>query len=486
MQEQRQDTLSRGLERIEPYSILTDILRNWWVILLGALAAAMIANVVVREQSHAVYSYTTSATFVVSTQGSSSSVYSNLASAQSTANTFSNILNSGIMQDAVCEDLGLTSFDAQVSAQVITETNLLVLTVTADSPRLAYQVIRSIMDNYETITRSVVGSTILEVLEEPEVPVGGSGAADTRGAMIRGFQLGLLAFALLFAYLSYRSDTIKSSSDLNEKLDAAALGTIYHERKYKSLGARLRGKKRSILVTDATTSFGFVESYKKIAAKLSYLRRGEGGQLITVTSLLENEGKSTAAVNLALSLAMNAKRVLLLDCDLRRPSQYLVLEKRKERVRNWTDLLSTDCSVQDVIQYDNDRGIFLLLETREHANSTELLSSKTMEVMLQTLRHYFDYIVLDSPPLSVTSDAEVLADRTDLSVLVVRYHQAQAEDLNDAIDVLSACRAELAGCVLNRARALPGLGAVSYGYGHGYGGYYSYGHYGKSEKRNHE
>lgn len=489
MQENNQDNLKQGLQNIHIYSIIMDVLRNWWVILLGALAAAMIANIAVKEQSHTASTYTTSATFVVSAKGSSSSVYSNLSSAQTLATTFSNILNSGIMQKVVCEDLGITSFDATASASVISETNLLVLTVSSSSPKMAYQVIRSIMENYSTITNSVVGSVMIEVLKEPEVPMGSGGYVNTRGAMKKGFCVGTLGFILLFAVLSYRNDTIKSSSDLADKLDAKALGTIYYEKKYKSFRSWRQHKKTSLLVTNATASFGFMESYKKIATKLTYMKKAGKGEVIVITSILENEGKSTVAANLALTLANNSDRVLLMDCDLRRPSQYLVLNKRKSHRKEWTDLLSTGSSLQDMFQYDSERKIFTLLTSKHYSNSAEILSSNTTKKFFRALRKCFDYIVVDSPPMSVAADAEVLADQADLSVLVVRYNQAQAGDINDAIDALSSCNAELAGCILNQARSMPSLNPKSYGYGYTYGyGYgYGYGKYGKKvENRNNE
>ena len=81
--------------------------------------------------------------------------------------------------------------------------------------------------------------------------------------------------------------------------------------------------------------------------------------------------------------------------------------------------------------------------------------------------------------MSVAADAEVLADQADLSVLVVRYNQVQAGDINDAIDALSSCNSELAGCILNQARSMHSLNPASYSYGYGYGYGNGYGKYGK-------
>ena len=123
--------------------------------MLGAAASAMIGHIVANEQYY--FTYTTSATFVVSSRGSDNNVYNNLSSAQTLAAAFSNVLNSSIVKKKVCEDLGLSEFSAQVGAEVISETNLLVLTVTADTSEMAYRIIRSIMENYTSVFQSEIG-----------------------------------------------------------------------------------------------------------------------------------------------------------------------------------------------------------------------------------------------------------------------------------------------------------------------------------------
>ncbi|MGN0299320.1 MAG: polysaccharide biosynthesis tyrosine autokinase [Lachnospiraceae bacterium] len=483
------NTNSLKLDNINYYCIFMDVLKNALFIVMGAIAVALIAKVAVNEQQYEL-TYTTTATFVVSSKGNDNNVYNNLSSAQITASTLTNILNSSIMKKKVQQDLGLANLNMEASASVIAETNLLTLTVTADSPQLAYKSIRSIMNNYSSLSESVLGNNILEVLKEPQVPL----SSDTYVAngdeeAKRFFYYGLIGFAVLFALLSYFHDTIKSESDLSDKLDARALGTIYYERKYKTILSRIQHKKSSILVTNASASFGFVESYKKIATKLSYLGRKETAKTIVVTSILENEGKSTVAANLALSLANEATKVLLIDCDLRKPSQYLIFGKREEteEALELVDLLTNYSQTKDKIPFDEKLGIYLLLTTKPYQNSTELLSGVQIREILKDLKSQFDYIILDSPPMSLMADAEVLADQADSSVLVVKYNQVLAKDINDALDELGNCRAEVAGCILNQAKRmsmiLPSSTGHGYGYGYSHYGHYGYGKYGRTEKR---
>lgn len=439
-------------KNIDYFSIIMDVPHNWWVILLGAVAAAMIANVVENEQYYT--TYTTNATFVVSSRGNNN-IYSNLSSAQNLASTFSNILNSNLVKKKVCEDLGLDRFDADASASVIEETNLLVLKVTADTPEMAYKVIRSIMDNYTTVSSAVLGNNMMEVLQEPEIPMGPDTYRDTREQTKKVFVFGLLGFAAVFALFSWMNDTIKSEKNLADKLDAKALGTIYFEKKYKSLLSRIKHKKTSILITNPTASFSFVESYKKIAAKLTYLAAEKGGNTILVTSIMENEGKSTVAANLALTLAKNPAKVLLVDCDLRRPSQHLVLEKETQKDKGLPDFLNKKCVMKDVLRYDKEKNLYTLLTGAAYPDSTEIVSTDEMQKVLNFFKKNFDYVILDTPPMSLMADAESLADQADLSVLVVRYNMVQAQDINDAIDALSNCNSTMAGCILNQAKTMP-------------------------------
>lgn len=462
-------------EKINYYSIIRDVLHNWWVILLGAAASAMIGHIVANEQYY--FTYTTSATFVVSSRGSDNNVYNNLSSAQTLAAAFSNVLNSSIVKKKVCEDLGLSEFSAQVGAEVISETNLLVLTVTADTSEMAYRIIRSIMENYTSVFPSVSGNAMMEVLQEPPVPQSPDISLSTKEMEKKGFLFGTFLCATMFVLVSFLNDSIKSDRDLADKLDAKPLGTIYFEKKYKTLFSQLHHKKTSILVTDPTVSFWFTEGYKKIAARLTYMAAEIDGKVIVVTSIAENEGKSTVAANLALTLARNPAKVLLVDCDLRRPSQHLIFEKNVDEHRTLSDLLSHECTWKDVIHYDKEKGIYILFSGKSYDNSTEIVSSEEMSNALKIFRKDFDYIILDSPPMSLMADAEVLADRADMSVMVVRYGMVQAQDINDAIDTLSNCDCRMTGCILNQARViqdiLPGRGG--YGYGK-----YRYGEYRKN------
>lgn len=468
------------LDRLDLYSMLRDALRNLWVIVLGALAAAMIMNMTVRADFRNTYS--TTATFVVTSRTSSNYAYSNLSAASTMAKSFTNILNSNLLKKKVCKDLGMASFNATANAGVIKGTNLMTLKVTADTPRNTYMIIRSIMSNISDLTQYVSTDMVMEVLQEPPVPTGADASFSAARQSVRAFILTALALTLAFMYLSYRKETIKGEKDLETKLDAKSLGMLYYDPKYSSFSDFLRHKKNKHLVTDLTAPFELVERYKKIAAHVSGEAHKTEAKTILVTSVREHEGKSTVSANLALSLVKQSYKVLLIDGDMRRPTQNsLFLEPGEKLNATLGDLLMGKVSMGEALKYDKGRGLHLLLNDHNFVNSTDIVSSEYMKKLIDVVKKYFDFIVIDSPPMSLMADAEVLADLSDISVLVVSYDLVLAQDLNDAIDSLRDCHAEFAGCILNMVRTLPGSRRVIGGYG-GYGRYGSYGRYGRYGK----
>ena len=463
-------------DRLDLYSVLRDVIRNLWAIILGALAVAMIMNMYVKSDYRSTYS--TTATFVV-TSRTSTTTYTNLSAANTMADSFTNILNSNLMKKRVSKELGLSDFSASTSAGVISGTNLLTLRVTADSPYNTYRITRSIMDNISSLTQYVSTDMVLDVLQEPAVPTGADASFTGFHQSAQAFLIAFLLLTAVFIYLSYRKPTVKSEKDLETLLDAKSLGMLYYDGKYNSFGDFLKHKSKKYLITELTASFEFVERYKKIAAQVSGYARRHGAKAVVVTSYGEHEGKSSVSANLALSFAQQGYRVLLLDCDLRRPSQWKKFLSPNEKLSySLVDLLQGRASMDDVLRYDENRGIYLMLTKENQPNSTDIVSLPLMKRLVEVSKTHFDFVVIDTPPMSLMADAEVLADMSDMSILVVKYDTDVAAQLNDTIDALRDCNAEFAGCILNEVRTVPGARRVVGGYG-GYGRYGHYGRYGR-------
>lgn len=457
-----------GILPFDPVVVVRDVLKQWLVIILAALAVG-IGSYILTDMEYEPR-YQAKATFVVTTRSSSATVYSNLASTTEMAAVFSELINSSVMRKNILAAMGTSYFDGTISASVVPETNLLNMTVTASDPRTAFLVAQAIIDHHEEVTYLVVDNVSLEVLQGAEVPTGPVNRVDATGSMRKMMILAAAAMCAVFAWLSLTRDTVRSGQEARKKLDCDYLGDIPHEEKYKTLISRIRRRKSGILVTNPVTSFHFVETMRKLTHRVEQ-HMGDG-KVLMVTSVLENEGKSTVAVNLALSMAKKNKKVLLVDCDLRKPACHILLEQ-KVSGHGVRDVLTEHAKLSKALMRYKNTSMYMLLENGSDANSGDLLSSSTMQALIDWARREFDFVVLDLPPMSVVSDSETVADLADASLLVVRQNAARTHGVNKAVAALDGGKAKLLGCVLNNVYST----FLSSGQGYRYGGYGQYSHY---------
>lgn len=459
----------------DPIVCLRDVLRRWYVIAALALIAALGAY----AGSEATYTprYTTTTTFVVTMQDSSSSVYQNLSATSNLAAVFSEILNSSVLRKTVVETLGIPAFHGSIEASAVAETNLLTMRVTDRDPRTAFLVTNAIIDCHSVVTQQVIGDMVLEVLQSPTVPSAPSNPLNAADTAKKAALLTAAGMCVLLFMISLLRDAVRSVGEAERKLDCRVLVEIRHERKYRTLRAALRRKKSSILITEPLTSFSYTETIRTLRRKLEQ-HMPESGSIVMITSALENEGKSTIAVNLALSMAQKHRRVLLIDCDLRMPACGKILDIDAIQHETLDVLRGLTAPDEAVIQIPEASSLSLLLQSQSVRNSGKFIGSKAMAALLADVRTRYDYVILDTPPMSAVSDAEALADLADASVLVVRQNQAGTELLRTCVGILQSADGKLLGCVLNDSRTSILSEQSGYGYGYGYG-YGRYGHYGK-------
>ena len=456
------------MDQIDFLTIIKDILRNWWVILILSVSVSLFANVWVRYNWQP--QYTTTSTFVVTARGMNSSVFQNLSYAQNLAEQFSQILDSNVLKNRVADELGMDSFTAQTSAQIVPETNLMTLTVTADSALDAYRVMNSIMNNYGSVSDYVLDRVILEVIQQPQIPMAVSNPLNTESVMKRCFLISAAVLAVAFGIFSYLKDTVKNEKEVSDKIDARHLGTIYHERKAKSLREIRKMKSFSMLILNPLLSFRFVESNRMTASRVRSHMDKRGAKTLLLTSVMENEGKSTVAANLALSLAQENKNVLLIDCDFRKPAQYLIFGVPEKETIDLPGILKNKSGLGSLIKKRKDCGLYTIFNSVPSDSMEELLENGMFQYILDFCRDKMDYIILDTSPMALVADAEELAQMADASVLVVKQDMVLARDINDAVDILNNTNGRVLGCIFNDVMTGLSPAAGRYGYG---------GHYGK-------
>lgn len=463
-----EEKIDSGLvPQIDLISMLKDIAKEWWAILLLSLAVALFADI----WANATYQpeYKTSTTFVVTAKGMNTNVYQNLNSTQQMAQQFTEILDSNVLKKKVAQDLNMSSLNIDSSVDLVPETNLITLSVKAGTAVESYRILQSIMKNYNTVSDYAIKNVIIETIQSPAVSMAPVNPLNEKKTMVIAFIAATAVLMVLVAGISYLRDTIKNPKDVTSKLDTRLLGSIYHEKKSKSLKLRKKKEFVSMLISNPLRSFQYAESNKMMASRVrSYLDK-ENAKTLLVTSVMENEGKSTVAANLALGLAQEGNRVMLIDCDFRKPAQYKIFDMEGKNGDDLGKVLTGKAGTENLIRNWNDTNLYMILN-RTSSNSIEtMLKSTTLRQIVGFCRQNMDYVIIDTSPLALVSDTEELAQMADASVLVVRQDTVLTKDINDAIDILNNTRGKVLGCVLNDASSSQITGSTAH---YGYGGYY--------------
>lgn len=471
--------LESGLLQFDPIVLVLDLIKRWILVLTFAITvgfgAYILSDLIYQPQ------YRSTATFVVTSRSSSGTVYNNLSVTNSLAKVFSEVLNSSVLKKTVLEEAGLSRFNGTITASGIPNTNLMTLQVVSSDPRTTYLVIRAVIDNHESLTYQVIGDVVLEVLQEPVVPFSPINSANSFTNMRNTMIIAAFAACVLLMFMSYNRDAVRSSKEVRKKLDCHFLCEIPHENKYKTIRKLIRREKSGIVISNPTTSFHFTENIRKLRRRIE--QRMGTGRVLMVTSVMENEGKTTVGINVALAMAEKYDRVLLMESDLRKPAVHTIMGQKTAPV-TVKDVLLNNANPEDALIQDRNTGLYMMLDPKGIRNPGDLLSSKAMHDLVQWTRERFDIVVLDLPPMSVATDAESVLELADASMIVIRQNVVHTDALNRAIAAMKRGKAKMIGCVLNNVYSSfvsSGQGIMG-GYNSKYHKYGKYGNYAKKAK----
>lgn len=226
--------------------------------------------------------------------------------------------------------------------------------------------------------------------------------------------------------------------------------------------------------------FAVSEAYKTVRTNLLFSLASLGQKTVVVSSPLPAEGKSVTCANLAIALAQTSAKVMLIDGDLRRPTQHKLFGV--DNTKGLSNMLAGFESVADSVKRNVYNNLDLVTAGALPPNPSELLGSKNMEVFVKKMEEYYDYILIDSPPINIVTDAVVLSKNSAGLMMVVRSQQTSVDDLHSAISTIKAAKSNVLGVVVsdvdrrlkssyygNYKRGKYYYYEDEYGYGYGYG-----------------
>ncbi|MGN0468836.1 MAG: AAA family ATPase, partial [Acutalibacteraceae bacterium] len=404
------------LSNFNPFTVFMDLLYNFWVIVL----AAIIGFVSVNSYYDFAYEprYKSSMTVCVNVKDSNGYVSSNITKTIEIAGVMQNMFSNNVMDEFVAEH-AVDFVAAKVSASVIEETNLVVITAESKSAVDAFKTLKAVFENYKTIfAENVFQDVYINIVTEPTVASAPYNTVEPRQKEIMGAFALALAVALLIVAVSFLRDTVKQESDMENYVDGEFFAVVYHEKASKETIALAKKNKTPILqsVADPFCSYVFSQCISTIATRVEYLKKTKDCKSFIFTSVDEHEGKTTISVNTALSLASKGYRTLLIDADLRRPSVYRHFPNEDEEMKYGElgdKLLGKE--TDNLIHYDEKTGLYFIAGKNSYKYAFELLGSEKFKELLDELYIGFDFIIIDTPPTLLTADAEAIADSVDAS-----------------------------------------------------------------------
>lgn len=385
-----------------------------------------------------------------------------------------------------------------VSFGTVNETEIIQISATTPSPTISAEICRIIADTAPSVINRVVGTGFVETINEAKVPLLPSGPnAIKNGIMLAAIGFILICGIIILRYMLNR--TINNGEEFRNKCSLPVLSEIptYHmdEQKQKSSVLSkyipsLRRKDAQARITTGTiltdkVQFSVTESYNMLRTNLNFTLSTHENNAFVISSPLSGDGKSTTAANIAITIAQTKAKVLLVDCDLRRPNQHKMFNLKNEK--GLSSVLTGE-KFDSVVNRNVYENLDVLTSGSMPPNPSELLGSNNMNRFLEKVKETYDYVILDTSPINVVTDALLLSKTSAGIMLVVRQGISTYDEIERTIESINFVEGNILGVVINSVDE----GNTKYGkygkYGRKYGYAYKANPYdtsqtGKDEKK---
>ncbi len=420
--------------------------------------------------------YTVSATFTVQTENkvlsgengvSAYSFFYNKNTADQLASVFPYVISNPILRTQVCEELGVSQMPATITANCISDTNMVTLTAKGGDPQITYDTLMSVIKNYSSVADYIIGRTKLVIISEPIVPENPSNKMAWRSSVLSAALIGaVIGVGWILVYAILRK-TIRTKEDIRNVLNQNCIGVLPQVvfKKYR------RQINTDIILTNPLIGNDFLESLRLLRSSVKKtLSNGE--KVIMITSTAPDEGKSVVTANLASIFAKNDNKVLVVDCDLRDSGISVLVnnETGKESIETETELYE--------IRHIDALGIDFLSFKDSKNNLQQVIRTPVLKTIFSELKENYDLVLIDTPPCGIISDASIISGAAEAIIYIIRQDTVMQTSIRMGISAMLETETKLLGCILNGATGGPG----GYGNYYKYGGYNKYYRYGYSHK----
>ena len=463
-----------GIVEINFKRLLDAVLhRAWIVVLVSILCAALVFGAtflfITPKYDASVMFYVNNSDISVGNT-SLSLTSSDITASRGLVETYIVILNTRETLSHVTDyagiDIAYDDLSEMISAESVEETEVFRVTVTSADPNEAEELANSIAYILPKRISGIVEGTSAKIVDAAIVPTEPSSPSYTQNTIL-GFLLGFVLSVSVIVLREIFDISIRNEEDITQcckhpilamvpDMTSAGKGGHYSTYDVKATAKKgvVPGKKQEAALIGGGINFAASEAYKLLRTKLQFSFADENScHVIGMSSALSGEGKSLTAVNLAYTLSQLDKDVLLIDCDMRRPTLAKKLGVKSKP--GLSSFLTGQIGPEELIQYcglHGEEDAFHVIAAGEcPPNPIELLSSHKMANAIESLRKMYDYIILDLPPVGEVSDALAVAKKTDGMLLVVRQNLCNRIVLADTVRQFEFVEAKILGMVFNCA-----------------------------------
>ena len=398
-----------------------------------------------------------------------------IAASKSLAGTYAAILRTQQTLEAIIDYAGVdrtyTEVEEMITVTGVNSTEIISVTVETESPEEAYKIAQSVEYILPSRISKIIEGSSAKVVESAVIRYGRVGPDYTVNAII-GFLLGVFLSVTVIIVRTVLDNRIRSEEDITRtcvhpvltavpNMNSRSNGGYYGYGVDKGgIGSRVSDMLKRPDLLGSGISFAASEAYKLLRTKLMLSIADDGGcRIIGISSAMAGEGKSLTSINLAYSLSQMGNRVLLIDCDMRRPSLRDKLSlKMSDGLVNY---LTAQKKLEELLQpcgIAGEENAFQVMAAGPNPpNPVELLGSKRMRGLLQILRGEYDYVILDFPPVGEVTDALPVAKSIDGMLLVVRQNYCDRKIFRNVVRQFHYLDAKVLGIVFNCASENTGL-----------------------------
>lgn len=447
-------------EKIDLMRIINNMwkgVKRYWLLML-VLVVILGGAFCLRSYRNYSPIYSANATFTITSDNSSlysSSSYLNTRTASQIVNTFPYILNSGILQKKIAEDLGMETIPGSITTETLGSTNMITIVVNSSDPQHAYDILQSVIEHYPEVAEPVIGEVFMNLLDMTDVPESASNPPSYKRDIFKGMIVGAALCAAVLLIYAFTRNTIHEEEDFRKMLNIDCICAI-PQIVFKKRGKEFR---KDISIHNNKISQPFLEAVRVLRARIEKDAKKNNLKVFLVTSAAAGEGKSTIAVNTAMALAMRESKVVLVDCDLRNPSMRERLDMEKEGSGLYEYLIKK-AELKDILIWNENYKMYVVPGGHAISNASELMDSPRMYQLLKELKEFAEYIILDTAPVGILTDTAVLAEAADAALFVVKQDYANSSAILEAIGQLAESRVYISGCILNGTQA--GIGGYGY------------------------